>query len=159
VKGLKPNLDASGMRMAIVVARSHDDIARRLLRGAVQALSARGAEQDAEVHWVPGPLEIPLVALQLAESSRFDAIVTLGCVLDGETPEFPHLVGECARGVMQVQLDTGVPISFGVLASFDRDQALARSGPASNRGGEAMEAAIEVVNLLRTVAEEDAAEE
>jgi 6,7-dimethyl-8-ribityllumazine synthase len=155
VKGLKPDLNAAGMRIAIVVGRYNEDISKRLLRGAMQALKEHQADQDPEVHWVPGALEIPLVALQLAESSRFDAIVALGTVINGETAHFQYVAGECARGVMHVQLDTGVPCAFGVLTTFDRDQALARSGEKNNKGAEAMEAAIEVVNLVRAIQEQD----
>lgn len=158
VKGLKPDLDASGMRIAIVVSRYNEDISKRLLRGAMSSLKDHGAEEDPEVHWVPGAFEIPFLAMQLAESSRFDAIVCLGTVINGETAHFQFVAGECARGIMHVQLDTGVPCAFGVLTTFDRDQALARSGDKNNKGAEATEAAIEMVNLLRQVQEEDEAE-
>lgn len=158
VKGLKPDLDASGMRIAIVVGRYNEDISKRLVRGAMQSLKEHGADQDPEVHWVPGAFEIPLTAMQLAESSRFDGIVCLGAVINGETAHFQFVAGECARGIMHVQLDTGVPCSFGVLTTFDRDQALARSGEKNNKGAEATEAAIEMVNLLRAIHEEDEAE-
>lgn len=158
VKGLKPDLDAHGMRMAIVVARYNEDISKRLLRGAMRSLGEHGADTDPDVHWVPGAFEIPLTTLQLAESSRYDAVVCLGCVINGETAHFQYVAGECARGLMSVQLDTGVPCAFGVLTTFDREQALARSGERNNKGAEAVEAAIEMVNLLRSVNEEDEAE-
>ena len=98
---------------------------------------------------MPGAMEIPLALMSLAESSRFDALIALGCVINGETPHFQFVAGEAARGVMHVQLDTGVPIAFGVLTTFDREQALARSGPKQNKGAEAAETAIEMANLLR----------
>src|SRR5919201_3475224 len=159
VKGLKPDLNAAGMRLAIVVARYNEDISKRLLRGAMQSRKAHNADQDPDVHWGPGAFEIPLTALQLAESSRYDAVVCLGCVINGETAHFQYVAGECARGIMDVQLDTGVPCSFGVLTTFDREQALARSGEKNNKGAEAVEVAIEMVNLLRSVNEEDEAED
>ena len=159
VKGLKPDLDASGMRIAIVVGRYNEDISKRLLRGAMRSLKEHGADEDPDVHWVPGAFEIPLTAMQLAESSRYDAIVTLGAVINGETAHFQYVAGECARGVMHVQLDTGVPCAFGILTTFDRDQALARSGEKNNKGAEAVEAAIEMVNLLRAVQQADEAED
>ncbi len=159
VKGLKPDLDAHGMRMAIVVARYNEHISKRLLRGAMRSLAEHGADTDPDVHWVPGAFEIPLTTLQLAESSRYDAVVCLGCVINGETAHFQYVAGECARGLMSVQLDTGVPCAFGVLTTFDREQALARSGERNNKGAEAVEAAIEMVNLLRSVNEEDEAED
>lgn len=156
-KGSGPSLDASDLRIAIVVSRFNEDIGRRLLRGALEALQARSAP-DPEVRWVPGAMELPLVALTLAESSRFDAIVCLGCVVNGETAHFQIVSAECARGLMQVELDTGVPCAFGVLTTFDRDQALARSGPKNNKGAEAVEAAIETALLLRSLQDADEAE-
>jgi len=158
VKGLKPDLDASGLLIAVIVGRYNEDVSKRLLRGAMQALKAHGADQDPEVYWVPGAFEIPLTAMQLAESSRFDAIVCLGAVINGETAHFQYVAGECARGIMHVQLDTGVPCAFGVLTTFDREQALARSGEKNNKGAEATEAAIEMVNLLRAMQADDDAE-
>lgn len=159
VKGLKPNLDAEGIRLGIVVARYNEEISKRLLRGAMQALKEHHADQEPEIHWVPGAFEIPLIALQLAESSRFDAIVCLGAVINGETAHFQFVAGETARGIMHVQLDTGVPCTFGVLTTFDREQALARSGERNNKGAEATEAALEMVNLLRAIGDADDEEE
>lgn len=154
-KSSSGQLDAAGLRIAIVVSRYNEDIGQRLLRGALDALRKHGGGEP-EVRWVPGAMEIPLVALTLAESSRFDAIVCLGCVINGETAHFQFVASECARGVMHVQLDTGLPCAFGVLTTYDRDQALARSGPKSNKGAEAVEAAIETALLLRSLGEADA---
>jgi 6,7-dimethyl-8-ribityllumazine synthase len=148
------DLDGSELRIALIVSRYNEDISGRLLKGALDALQEHGV-QEPEVHWVPGAIEIPLVALTLAESSRFDALVCLGCVINGETAHFQFVAGECARGVMHVQLDTGVPCAFGVLTTFDRDQALARSGPKNNKGFEAAETAIETANLLRKLQQLD----
>lgn len=144
------NLDGSQLRVGVIVSRFNEDIGKRLLRGAMETLERHGAANP-EVHWVPGAIEIPLVALALAESSRFDALVCLGCVINGETAHFQFVAGECARGLMTVQLDTGVPCAFGVLTTFDRDQALARSGAKQNKGVEAAETAIETANLLRSL--------
>lgn len=151
----KRNLDASGLRLGIVVSRYNEDISRRLLKGAFDTLRANGGEDPPEVYWVPGALEIPLTLLQLAESSRFDALMALGCVINGETAHFQFVAAECSRGVMQVQLDTGVPIAFGVLTTFDREQALARSGAKNNKGREAAETALEMANLLRRLQDVD----
>ena len=145
----------------MVVARYNDDIGKRLLQGAKDTIRLNGGDPP-EVHWVPGAMEIPLALMSLAESSRFDALIALGCVINGETAHFQFVAGEAARGVMHVQLDTGVPIAFGVLTTFDRDQALARSGPKHNKGAEAAETAIEMANLLRwlqDVDEDDTVEE
>lgn len=151
LKGSTPILDAAGLLIAIVVARYNQDITEGLLRGATDTLRERGATWDPVVFWVPGALEIPVVAMHLAETGDFDAIVALGCVIKGETAHFEFVAGECARGVMQVQLETGVPCTFGVLTTFDREQAVARSGDEGNKGAEAVEAAIETANLIRAI--------
>jgi 6,7-dimethyl-8-ribityllumazine synthase len=142
------DLDASDLRIAVVVSRYNVDVSRRLLRGALQALEQHGAE-DPQVVWVPGSLELPLAALTLAESGSVDAIVAIGCVIQGETAHFQFVADQCAAGITHVNLDTGVPCSFGVLTTFDRDQALARSGPKNNKGAEAAETAVEMANLVR----------
>ena len=149
-KGATPDLDGSDLRIAIVVARFNDDVTKRLLRGAEEALQRHGVEEP-DVYWVPGSLELPVTALALAEKGGHDAIVCLGCVIRGETFHFEVVSMQAASGIMQVQLDTGVPITFGVLTTEDRDQALARSGPKNNKGADAAEAAIETANLLREI--------
>jgi 6,7-dimethyl-8-ribityllumazine synthase len=151
-KGATPDLDGSAMRIAIVVSRFNDDVTKRLLRGARDALHKHGvAEEEIDVFWVPGSLELPVTALALAEKGEHDAIVALGAVIRGETFHFEVVAMQAAQGLMQVQLDTGVPIAFGVLTTEDRDQALARSGPTNNKGADAAEAAIETANLLREI--------
>ena len=149
------DLDASDLRVAVVVSRYNVDVSKRLLRGALEVLEGRGAVEP-QVVWVPGALELPLVALTLAESGTVDAIVALGCVINGETAHFQFVASGCAEGIMHVNLDTGVPCSFGVLTTFDRDQALARSGPKNNKGAEAAETAIEMANLVRRLQETEA---
>jgi 6,7-dimethyl-8-ribityllumazine synthase len=149
-KGATPNLDGGGLRIAIVVSRFNEDVTRRLLRAAQEALQKHGVE-EVDVYWVPGSLELPVTALALAEKGGHDAIVCLGAVIRGETFHFEVVAMQAAQGLMQVQLDTGVPIAFGVLTTEDRDQALARSGPKNNKGADAAEAAIETANLLREI--------
>jgi 6,7-dimethyl-8-ribityllumazine synthase len=149
-KGATPDLDASDLNIAIVVSRFNEDVTRRLLRGAQDALQQHGAEEP-DVYWVPGSLELPVTALALAEKGGHDAIVCLGAVIRGETFHFEVVAMQAAAGLMQVQLDTGVPIAFGVLTTEDRDQALARSGPKNNKGAEAATTAIEMANLLREI--------
>jgi 6,7-dimethyl-8-ribityllumazine synthase len=148
--GGTPDLDGADLHLAIVVARSNDDVTKRLLRGAQEALERHGV-QDPDVFWVPGPLELPVTALALAEKGGHDAIVCLGCVIRGETFQFEVVAMQTAAGLMQVQLDSGVPIAFGVLTTEDRDQALARSGPKNNKGSDAAEVAIEMANALREI--------
>ncbi|HEY2598655.1 MAG TPA: 6,7-dimethyl-8-ribityllumazine synthase [Candidatus Dormibacteraeota bacterium] len=149
-KGTTPNLSGSDLRIAVVVARFNEDVTRRLLRGALDALKEHGVE-DPDVLWVPGSLELPVTALTLAERGNHDAIVCLGCVMRGETYHFEVVASQAAAGIMQVQMDTGVPVAFGVLTTEDKEQALARSGPKNNKGAEAAETAIEMANLMREV--------
>lgn len=149
-KGAAPDLTGSDLRIAVVVARFNEDVTRRLLRGALNALKEHGVE-DPDVLWVPGSLELPVTALALAEKGNHDAIVCLGCVIRGETYHFEVVANQTAAGIMQVQLDTGVPVAFGVITTEDKEQALARSGPKNNKGADAAEAAIEMANLMREV--------
>ncbi|HKW59139.1 MAG TPA: 6,7-dimethyl-8-ribityllumazine synthase [Candidatus Dormibacteraeota bacterium] len=139
------HLLGSDLSIAILVARENDDVTKRLLRGAEDMLKSRGVE-GVETYWVPSALDLPLVALALAEKGGPDAIVALGAVIDDDIAAM-----QATSGLMQAQLDTGVPIAFGVLATEDVDQALARSGPKNNKGAEAAEAAIEMANLLREI--------
>jgi 6,7-dimethyl-8-ribityllumazine synthase len=149
-KGAKPDLSGGDLRVAIVVSRFNEEISKRLLRGALGALEEHGV-QEPDVFWVPGSLELPVTALALAERGNHDAIVCLGSVIRGETYHFELVANQAAAGIMQVQLDTGVPVTFGVLTTEDKEQALARSGPKNNKGGEAAEAAIEMANLMRDI--------
>jgi 6,7-dimethyl-8-ribityllumazine synthase len=149
-KGSTPDLEGDGLTIAVVVSRYNEEVCKRLLRGALAALDEHGVS-DPDVFWVPGALELPVTALALAEKGGHDAIVCLGCVIRGETYHFEVVANQAAAGLMQVQLDTGVPITFGVLTTEDRDQAQARSGLKNNKGAEAAVAAIEMANLLREI--------
>ncbi len=149
-KTSKRYLDGSELHIAIVVARFNEDVTNRLLRGAQEALRSHGVE-DPDLYWVPGSLDLPVTALALAEKGEHDAIVCLGCVIRGETFHFEVVAMQSASGLMQVQLDTGVPIALGVLTTEDKDQALARSGPKNNKGADAAEAAIEMAKLLHSI--------
>jgi 6,7-dimethyl-8-ribityllumazine synthase len=112
---------------AIVVARFYEDVADRLVAGAQRAFAEAGGP-PAEVHAVPGAFELPLAALYLAESGRYDGVACLGCVIRGETDHYDYVCAEAARGIAEVGLRTGVPVGFGVLTVENGDQALARSG-------------------------------
>jgi 6,7-dimethyl-8-ribityllumazine synthase len=149
-KGAKPDLTGGDLRIAVVVSRFNEEVSRRLLRGALAALEEHGVD-DPDVLWVPGSLELPVTALALAERGNHDAIVCLGCVIRGETYHFELVAGQAAAGIMQVQLDTGIPVAFGVLTTDDKEQALARSGLKNNKGADAAEVAIEMANLMREV--------
>ena len=149
------DLCAEGMKFAIVVARWNAVITDRLLDGALDALMRSGAKRaDIAVVRVPGAWEIPAAARSIAEQHRVDAIVTLGCLLRGETTHYEAIYNEVARGIGQSQQETGVPHSFGVLTCETLEQALNRAGiKAGNKGFEAAIAAIEMVSLQRKLAE------
>ena len=146
---IEGDLSAEGMRFAIVTARWNAVITDRLLQGALDGLHRSGAAKaDIEIVRVPGAWEIPSAARTLAESKRFDAIVTLGCLLRGETAHYEAIYTEVARGIGQSQQETGVPHAFGVLTCETLEQALDRAGvKAGNKGFEAAIAAIEMVSV------------
>jgi 6,7-dimethyl-8-ribityllumazine synthase len=148
---LEGDLSASGMKFAVIVARWNAVITDRLLDGALDALLRSGAARsDIQVVRVPGAWEIPAAARTCANSGRVDAIVTLGCLLRGETAHYEAIYTEVARGIGQSQQETGVPHSFGVLTCESLQQALDRAGiKAGNKGFEAATAAIEMVSLRR----------
>ena len=150
MKSWETNLDASGLKFAIVVARFNHLICSRLLEGAVAELARRGADaDDVHVAWVPGAFEIPQAARALAQSGRYHAVITLGAVIRGGTPHFDYVCDGVTDGVREVMRDTGVPVAFGVLTCDDFDQALARAGgDHGNKGVDVALAAIEMARLL-----------
>lgn len=144
-------VDGTGMRVALVVARFNEDITTALLDGARRALAGRGvADADVELAWVPGAFELPVVAKRFAESGAVDAVVCLGAVIRGDTPHFDYVAGEAARGLQQAALATLVPVVFGVLTTDTRQQALDRvGGSEGHKGEEAALTALEMVALFR----------
>ncbi len=150
---LEGDLSAEGMKFAIVVSRWNAVVTDRLLEGALDALLRSGAARsDIEVIRVPGAWEIPAAARASASSGRVHAIVTLGCLLRGETAHYEAIYNEVARGIGQSQQETGIPHSFGVLTCETLEQALDRAGiKAGNKGFEAAAAAIEMVSLSRKI--------
>jgi 6,7-dimethyl-8-ribityllumazine synthase len=153
------DLSAEGMKFAIVVARWNAVITERLLEGALDALLRSGASRgDIEVVRVPGAWEIPSAARTIANLGKVDAIVTLGCLLRGETAHYEAIYNEVSRGIGQSQQETGIPHSFGVLTCETLEQALNRAGiKAGNKGFEAAVAAIEMVSLHRKLQQGGAA--
>ena len=147
----KGKLDASGLRVGIVVARFNELVSQRLLEGAVDTLVRHGGDDEhITVVWVPGSFEIPIAARTLAEQGEVDAVICLGAVIRGETAHFDYVAGEAARGIAAVHATTGVPSGFGVLTVDSLEQALDRAGGKhGNKGADAALAAIEMVNLLR----------
>ena len=150
---IEGDLSAAGMRFAIVAARWNAVITDRLLQGTLDALYRSGAAKaDVEIVRVPGAWEIPAAARTLAETKKFDAVITLGCLLRGETAHYEAIYNEVARGIGQSQQETGVPHAFGVLTCETLEQALDRAGvKAGNKGFEAAIAAIEMVSIQRKI--------
>ncbi len=144
-------LAAGGSHFAIVVSRFNELITSKLLAGALDCLKRHGCgEEDIEVAWVPGAFELPLVAQKLARSGRFDVVICLGAIVRSDTPHFEYVAGEAAKGIGQVGLDTGVPVTFGVITADNVEQAIERVGVRSgNRGWDAALNAIEMANLLK----------
>ncbi|HEV8471915.1 MAG TPA: 6,7-dimethyl-8-ribityllumazine synthase [Methylomirabilota bacterium] len=142
-----------GLRFAVVAARFNEPITKRLLDGALQALTTAGvATGGVEVHWVPGAFELAQAAMHLARTKRFAAIVCVGCVIRGQTPHFEFLSSAAAAGIQRVGLDTGVPTAFGVITALTEAQAWERAGgDVGNRGEEAALAALEMISFLRDV--------
>lgn len=147
------NLDAKGQKVGIVVSRFNSFICERLLEGAVDALVRHGADDgNISVVRVPGAFEIPLAAKKMAEAGNYDAIICLGAVIRGSTPHFDYVASEVSKGVASVSLESGVPISFGVLTTDTIEQAVERAGTkAGNKGFEAAVTAIETVNLFKAI--------
>ncbi len=144
--------NGTGLRIGVACARFNGGVTLRLLDGALEALGEAGADpRDVAVAWAPGAFELPLVARAFAHAGKVDAVLCLGAVIRGDTGHYDFVAGQCASGIQQVQLTTGVPVVFGVLTTNTLDQALERSEPDdTNKGREAALAGIEMVRLLRS---------
>ena len=146
-------VSGAGPRFAIVVARVNEDVTRGLLSGARAALR-EASVQDANVTviHVPGAFEIPLAAMRVAETGRYDAVICLGCLIKGDTMHFEYIASAASHGIMEAAAATGVPMTFGVLTTLTEEQAFARAadGP-DNKGREAAAAAVEMATLLPTL--------
>ncbi len=150
---IEGNLDAAGFKFGLVISRFNSFICDRLLEGALDTLKRHGADDASlTVVKVPGAFEIPLIAKKLAETGKYDALICLGAVIRGGTPHFEYVSSEVTKGVASVSLDSGVPISFGVLTTDSVEQAIERAGTKSgNKGCEAAMSAIEMVNLFKAL--------
>lgn len=146
-------LDATGLRLAVVVARFNAHVTSKLYDGCRDELAARGLELDTlTTIEVPGCFELPLVAKELAASGRFDAVVCLGAVIRGDTPHFDYVSSETASGLQRAALDTGIPVVFGVLTTDNEEQAAERiGGSEGHKGRDAALTAIEMVHTMRRV--------
>ncbi len=146
------HLNGQGFRFAIVASRWNDFISSRLFDGSLDALERLGADEKlVEIYKVPGAFEIPLLALKLAGSGKFDAVICVGTIIRGQTPHFEYIASEVASGIAQASLQTGVPVIFGVVTADTVDQAIDRAGvKLGNKGFEAGTTAVELVNLYKT---------
>ncbi|HZG60361.1 6,7-dimethyl-8-ribityllumazine synthase [Bacillus alveayuensis] len=154
LKVIEGNLVGTGLKIGIVVSRFNEFITGKLLSGAMDGLKRHGVdENDITVAWVPGAFEIPLIAKKMAESGKFDAVITLGAVIRGATSHYDYVCNEVAKGVSHAALSTGTPVIFGVLTTDTIEQAIERAGTkAGNKGWEAAVSAIEMANVLRSFA-------
>ncbi len=152
-----PPVVGAGRRVGIICARWNDVITRRMLRGVWDQLDAAGVSpDDVQLVWVPGAFEIPLAARTMAATGHVDAVVTLGCVIRGDTAHFEYVAGPAAEGILAAQLETGVPIVFGVLTVENRRQALVRSVVdgdvvGDNKGAEAAATALAMITALEEI--------
>jgi len=148
-KILQGDLSAAQRRVAVIASRFNEFVVSGLVKGAVGAwVKHGGSEEDLLIARVPGAFELPVIARRLAETGRYEAIVALGCVIRGDTAHFEYVAGECARGLQNVSVETGILVVFGALATETVEQALQRAAPGgSNKGGEAMETGLEMADL------------
>ena len=146
---IKADLMAKGKKFAIVISRFNEFISSKLLEGCLDTLTRHGASDNAQdVVWVPGAFEIPLAALKLAKSKKYDSVICLGTVIRGATPHFEFVASEASKGVAKVSLDTGVPCIFGIITADSLEQAIERAGTKDgNKGRDAAISAIEMANL------------
>ena len=143
-----------GLKFGLVVSRFNEFLTRKLLEGAEDAFLRHGVNrEDMEIAWVPGAFEIPLVAKTLAETKRFDAIICLGAVVRGGTPHFEYIAAEVTKGIAKVGLDSGLPVLYGIITADTLEQAIERAGTKmGNRGFDAAVEAIEMANLIKSIA-------
>jgi 6,7-dimethyl-8-ribityllumazine synthase len=148
---IEGDLAAADLRFACIAARFNDFVVDLLVQGAVDTLRRHGVPADRiDIVRVPGAFELPVATRKLALSGRYDALIALGAVIRGDTPHFDYVAGECASGLAQIALDTGLPVAFGVLTTDTVEQASDRAGGKDgNKGADAALTAIEMANLLR----------
>ncbi len=150
VKTNEGSLVVKGKRFAIAISRFNDFVTTSLLEGCCDTLKRHGTkDSDIEVSWAPGSFELPVIAMRLAKSKKFDAVICLGTVIRGDTPHFDFIAAQAAKGIASVSLETGLPVIFGVITADTMEQAIERAGTkGGNKGRDAALNAIEMVNLL-----------
>ena len=146
-------LDATGLKVGLVVSRFNNFLTDKLLDGALDCLVRHGAdEKNMAVTYVPGAFEIPYVASRMAKSGNYDAVICVGAVIRGDTPHFDYIASESAKGIARISLETGIPVIYGLVTADTLEQAIERSGTkAGNKGWDAAMSAIEMVNLYRVM--------
>ncbi|UEX90915.1 6,7-dimethyl-8-ribityllumazine synthase [Staphylococcus ratti] len=146
-------LIGKGLKIGIVVSRFNDLITGRLVDGAFDALIRHQVgEEDIDIAYVPGAFELPLVAKKMAQTGKYDAIITLGCVIRGATSHYDYVCNESAKGISKASEDTGIPVIYGVLTTENIEQAIERAGTkAGNKGSDVAVSAIEMANLLKSI--------
>ena len=151
MKNYEGELQAKGLKFAVIVSRFNDFITSKLQDGSIDALVRHGAsEKDIDVIKVPGAFELPLVAKKVAEKKSYDAVICLGTIIRGATPHFDYVAAEASKGIATASMDTGIPIAFGVVTSNTIEQAVERAGSKSgNKGWDAAMVAIEMAQLLK----------
>ncbi len=142
-----------GLKFGVVISRFNEFFSKKLLEGAQDALLRHGVnEEDIEIAWTPGSFEMPLIAQKLAQTKKYDAVICLGAVIRGGTPHFDYIAAEVTKGIAKVNMDTGVPVIYGVITTDTLEQAIERSGTkAGNKGFDAAVSAIEMANLVKSI--------
>ena len=145
--------DGRNVKIAIVAGRFNEFITSKLIGGALDVLKRNDvSEESIDIAWVPGAFEIPLIAKKLANTQKYDAIITLGAVIKGSTPHFDYVCSEVSKGVAQISLQSELPVIFGVLTTNNIEEAIERAGTkAGNKGADAAFSAIEMINLIKEI--------
>jgi 6,7-dimethyl-8-ribityllumazine synthase len=152
-KKFEGDLDGRGLKVGIVVSRFNNFFTDKLLEGALDCLKRHGAkEEDVAVAYVPGSFEVPAAAARMVKSAKYDAVVCLGAVIRGDTPHFDFIAAENSKGVAKLAMENSIPVIYGVITTDTLEQAIERAGTkAGNKGWDAAEAAIEMVNLYKAI--------
>ena len=153
MKKFEGKFNGKGIKIGIVAGRFNEFITSKLVGGAVDVLKRNDVnDEDIDIAWVPGAFEIPLITKKMAESKKYDAIITLGAVIKGSTPHFDYVCAEVSKGVAQISLQTGLPIMFGVLTTNNIEEAIERGGTkAGNKGSDVAFGALEMIDLIKNI--------
>ena len=153
MKKFEGKFNGKGVKIGIVAGRFNEFITSKLVGGAVDVLKRNDVnDEDIDIAWVPGAFEIPLITKKMAESKKYDAIITLGAVIKGSTPHFDYVCAEVSKGVAQISLQTGLTIMFGVLTTNNIEEAIERAGTkAGNKGSDVAFGALEMIDLIKNI--------